>query len=208
MTTKGLFSTPVYIERELGQSERDINQELMDKYYSMKKIPLRSSYNKEAAHDISVGENGIQFSENVVDDCPLFGKFLETSVNQYLKDLGFPPQPYMVKESWFTRTTKGKHAPVHNHADNDISGVYYVQTNEEDGPLVLKNPLSIAQGNYIYFLHHHQHGHHVMPLHRGQIILWPSMIDHSTYVNETTHERVSLSFNISIERYPFTLPKN
>ena len=31
--------------------------------------------------------------------------------------------------------------------------------------------------------------------------MWPSTIEHTTYVNTTSHERISLSFNITISRF-------
>jgi len=48
----------------------------------------------------------------------------------------------------------------------------------------------------------------VAPLEQGLIILWPGYLSHRTFVNETDHERLSLSFNIKFARRGFTIKDN
>jgi uncharacterized protein (TIGR02466 family) len=204
MGLNNLFSTPIYMEKVTENSRESISSELNFLYNSLELKQNVNTFNPLTSHDVTVDSNGTLFSSNILTGCNKFNTFLHYSVEQYFKSLGFPNFDFIVTESWFTCTTKGKHAPVHSHGNSDISGVYYLKTNKKDGNLVLKNPFTFTNGNFIYFLHNHNNSQQELPLEEGLLILWPSVLEHSTYVNETSHDRISLSFNISISRYPFT----
>ena len=200
---RSIFSTPIYGNQILGSRLQEVNQELHSKYETLDKVQNKKTQNPELSHDISRTKGAPMFSENVISDCPKFSKFLEESVEEYFNDLGYSSFPYKITSSWFTRTLQGKHAPVHSHCGSDISGVYYLQTNGSDGVLTLRNPFFAANGNFIYFLqnHYHKEGQFEVPLIEGALTMWPSIIEHTTYVNTTSHERISLSFNITISRF-------
>lgn len=200
---RSLFSTPIYGNQILGSRLQEVNQELHSKYATLDKVRKKTTQKLETSHDVTKSKGVPMFSENVINDCPKFSKFLRESVEEYFNELGYSPFPYKVTASWFTRTLQGKHAPVHSHCGSDISGVYYLQTNGRDGVLSLRNPFFAANGNFIYFLqnHYHKQGQFEVPLIEGALTMWPSTIEHTTYVNTTTHERISLSFNITISRF-------
>ena len=203
MGLSNLFSTPVYMEKVIGNSKESISNELYQIYNSLDKKQNVNTFNPLNSHDVTIGIDGDLFSDNILTQCDKFNTFLRYSVNQYFKSLGFSTFDFIVTESWFTCTKQGKHAPIHSHGNSDISGVYYLKTNGKDGNLVLKNPFTFTNGNFIYFLHNHNKSEQELPLEEGLLILWPSVLEHSTYVNETLDERISLSFNISVSRYPF-----
>ena len=93
-----------------------------------------------------------------------------------------------------TRTTKGKYIHQHDHGNYDISGVYYLKTNGEDGQLYFPSPHRLLAGNFIIsrIVDYYQH----LPLENGVIAMWPSVLLHNTEPNQTDHERISASFNI------------
>ena len=43
-------------------------------------------------------------------------------------------------------------------------------------------------------------------LENGMIALWPGQLKHRTLVNETDHERISVSFNITLGKKGFGIP--
>ena len=111
--------------------------------------------------------------------------------------------PFAITESCFTKTSKGQHAPMHSHGNSDISGVYYLQTNGNDGALVLKNPMTCTNNNIIMFLSNMKWGQKRMPLKEGLLLLWPAFLEHGTFVNETPEDRISFSFNITLSKPPY-----
>ena len=140
------------------------------------------------------------FNSNIVVDnkCSNFLDFLEDTLTEYIETItGEVEFGYEIQESWFTKTLKGKYAHEHHHGYADISGVYYINTNQEDGNLVFDNIHSQMAGNYVFA---NLPGKQPMPLQNGLLILWPGPIKHGTWENRTDNERMSLSFNIFMGR--------
>ena len=103
-----------------------------------------------------------------------------------------------IRDSWFTKTLHNKYAHLHDHGSCDVSGVYYLKTNGEDGNLLFRDPYNACATNYIYQVTTSNDS--TLPLEQGLIAFWPGMIQHRTQPNKTQHERISLSFNISFVR--------
>ena len=204
MPVHNLFPTPVYIKQALGSTQKEINEELFNLYDPSNMMKNTHTYNHTSSHEVSCDEEGNMFATNIVKQTPKFTSFLEKCVSNFLGELGMRHHiPYAVTESWFTRTAQGKHAPVHSHGNSDISGVYYLQTNGADGELAIRNPLNNCNGNLLYFLTNMSHGEKKMPLKTGLLMMWPATLEHSTYINQTPTDRISISFNITVSRPPF-----
>tara|TARA_B100002019_G_scaffold282842_1_gene288560 strand:- start:127 stop:822 length:696 start_codon:yes stop_codon:yes gene_type:complete len=204
MPVHNLFPTPVYIKQALGSTQKEINEELFNLYDPSNMMKNTHTYNHTSSHEVSCDEEGNMFATNIVKQTPKFTSFLEKCIANFLGELGMRHHiPYAVTESWFTRTAQGKHAPVHSHGNSDISGVYYLQTNGADGELAIRNPLNNCNGNLLYFLTNMSHGEKKMPLKTGLLMMWPATLEHSTYINQTPTDRISISFNITVSRPPF-----
>ena len=204
MPVHNIFPTPVYAKQLLGSKQGEINQELYSVYKPDKMVKNTHTYNHTSSHQVSCDDEGNMFSTNIVKETPKFAKFLEDCTLDYQRQLGMgSPIPFAITESWFTKTTKGQHAPIHAHGNSDISGVYYLQTNGSDGELVLKNPMTCANNNIIMFLNSMKWGEKRMPLKPGLLLLWPAFLEHGTYVNLTPQDRVSFSFNITVSQPPY-----
>ena len=204
MPVHNLFPTPVYMKQALGSTQKEINEELFNLYDPSNMMKNTHTYNHTSSHEVSCDEEGNMFATNIVKQTPKFTSFLEKCIANFLGELGMRHHiPYAVTESWFTRTAQGKHAPVHSHGNSDISGVYYLQTNGADGELAIRNPLNNCNGNLLYFLTNMSHGEKKMPLKTGLLMMWPATLEHSTYINQTPTDRISISFNITVSRPPF-----
>ena len=130
-----------------------------------------------------------------------FLDFLYENVNEYLKQVTpYDWFPFIVTNSWITKTVKNKYAHEHHHGFSDISGVYYINTNGEDGNLQFDNINSGMSGNYIISA---LKSKEVAPLENGLLLLWPGPLKHGTQANKTDNERLSLSFNILVARPGF-----
>ena len=126
-------------------------------------------------------------------------KFLKSLYGEYNQD---GTTKWMIVESWMTKTLKGRCAREHSHGAADISGVYYLDTNGNDGNLILCNTNRHLESN-VLLTTMISSGDLKMPLETGMIFLWPGQMRHKTLINETDHERVSVSFNIHLSRKGF-----
>lgn len=213
MPVVNIFPTPIYTIRAAGEKLDTIQDELMKTYNKLGKKHLPYSPD---AHEISTDKDGNFFTGDLLKayNCTNFLKFLDHSVKQYIYGVEnnvtsgsnvqwVNPCEYWITESWFTKTLKGHYAPHHNHGDSDISGVYYLDTNGEDGRIKILSPNRYFVGNFIYGLTT-RGGEQSIKLQNGVLGLWPSILDHSTEANETDHDRISLSFNIVMNENALT----
>ena len=162
------------------------------------------THNHLGSHEVSCDAEGNMFSINIIKETPNFCRFVEECVIDYAQELGMKAMiPFAITESWFTKTSKGQHAPLHAHGNSDISGVYYLQTNGNDGRLALRNPLNCANSNFISFINSMKWGEKLMPLKPGLLLMWPAFLEHGTFVNETPADRISFSFNVTVSQPPY-----
>jgi hypothetical protein len=96
-------------------------------------------------------------------------------------------KPLVLKESWINYSAMHNYQEYHHHGYNGISGVYYINSNEQDGRLRLHTLLPPFEDtdNFVYY----------QPK-EGKIILFPSWAPHSVETNKTDSTRVSVSFNL------------
>jgi uncharacterized protein (TIGR02466 family) len=144
------------------------------------------------------------FSANLFDSYDLnrFKLYLDYNIKQYvkmvvptyLKDKNYD---FVIKSSWLTLNKKGHYSHQHHHADADISGVYYVNTNGNDGELIFENPNRLITTSYL--LNTWQESMHYVPQ-KGKLILFPGWLIHRVSKNETDNERISFSFNVMFKR--------
>ena len=190
----GLFPIPIMIREAKGERFKNIQKELLGVVEN-----TEFSQQKGWTDDTHMLSKD-PFNSNIIVDngCNYFLDFLEEILMEYIQTItGNSEFGWDLQESWITKTLKGKYAHEHHHGYSDISGVYYIKTNSEDGNLVFDNIHSQMAGNYIFA---NLPGKQPMPLKEGLLMLWPGPIKHGTWVNNTDNERVSLSFNIFMGR--------
>ena len=209
MPVHNIFPTPIYAMQLGGSTQGKINQELRSVYDPDKMVKNTHTHNHLGSHEVSCDAEGNMFSINIIKETPNFCRFVEECVIDYAQELGMKAMiPFAITESWFTKPSKGQHAPLHAHGNSDISGVYYLQTNGNDGELVLKNPMNCTNNNIIMFLNSMKWGEKRMPLKPGLLLLWPAFLEHGTYINQTPEDRISFSFNITVSQPPYISTKS
>ena len=194
-----LWPTPIY-QRKLDGKEFDNVQEEL--YASIDKLDFEEAKGwGPNAHDLS--ENAFNSNFLYEHECTNTIKFIHDSLIEYLLYVKAEHQvPYIIDAAWITKIKKGKFAYEHSHGFSEVSGVYYINTNGEDGNLMF-DYIHDAFGNNIIF--NAMGGKIHAPLETGVLLLWPSNIKHGTQTNSTDHERLSLSFNINFARNGFKL---
>ena len=140
----------------------------------------------------------ISFQSNFIEeyDLKLLKKFISSSVDEYLQGTIGQKMPYKIIQSWMTKTVKGEITTLHNHGMFDIAGVYYYKSNSEDGNIKFINPNAGLAASQTFIK---EYDVHVEPK-EGLLILFPAWLNHMVEMNNTDSERMSLSFNINIDR--------
>ena len=200
MTVENWFPTPIYYN--MIDNLDKVQEELNNVYIQLKKENKfdRPDFFTSSNHTLSDSS----FTENLVKKYNLisFEKELFVNIYKYLDVIygsNFPKK-FKIESSWFTNTEKNQYSLRHNHGSADISGVYYLKTNELDGDIYFYHPCPQYDLTRIY------HQDRVFQTVKyspkiGKIILWPGWLDHKTTENKTENNRVSLSFNIIFDWY-------
>ena len=194
-----IFPLPVFMGRAEGSEYESIHKELTT-------VKSKLKFNDTGSHMIL---NDDPFRSHFLSyhNCSHTLNFINKTIKDYISSLyggSTYPEEWVIIESWITKTIKGRYARNHSHGLADISGVYYLDTNGEDGNLVLVNSHNHLESNM--FLNELVSKDIVMPLENGLIFLWPGQLKHYTQTTKTDHERISISFNINLRRKGFGLP--
>ena len=144
----------------------------------------------------NIGNQG-SVNRNILDEKILEGFKYEITkkLNIYFKKIYVPEKNVSLRitQSWLNYTEMGGFHHTHHHRNSFISGVYYIQTTENDKIMFfsdIKNIFSIDPQEYniwnseIYW----------MPCKEKSLILFPSSLNHSVEPVEKGL-RISLSFN-------------
>ena len=195
MSILPLFATPVYASV------------IKEPHFSLVQAEFRKTYDALAKENafgdpwnngrILISNKSFDVNLLLRDNCATFMKCLDDHVKSYLAGIGVNNPKYKVMSSWMTLSRRYAYAHVHEHAPSDISGVYYYQTNGEDGNLFFKNPTPLATSPF--FMHIDNSIFRKPEV--GHITLWPSWLSHGVETNLTDSERISVSFNLLATDY-------
>ena len=191
-----IFPLPLFIDRAEGSEYQSIHKELTD-------VRSKLIFNDTGSHMIL---NDDPFRSHFLSQykCSHTLNFINSSIKSYINSLyGKSNIKWKVIESWMTKTITGRSSREHSHNQVDISGVYYLDTNGKDGSLVMNNVHPHLTSNAL--LSEIYDRRLQLPLENGIIMLWPGQLRHRTQVNETHHERISISFNVILERKGMSL---
>ena len=197
MNTQAWFPCPVYVTQAQDEIYEEVQSDLFKKYSELS-FKQNEGWSPDT-HELSIRDDEELFQNNHLEGCSKFLDFLHINLMTYLDELRcVQPRQYDITQGWFTRTKKGKYAHLHDHGASDISGVYYLKSNGNDGNLYFIHPLKQLSSNYIF--NTITSVDQEMPLNQGQLALWPSTLWHGTATNTTDNERISVSFNIHFRR--------
>ena len=156
------------------------------------------------SQDRNVG-NTTSVNHHVLDDGRLsdLNKWFELCVGDYFKNIICPSDditPYITL-SWLNFTNKGEHHHKHIHHNSIVSGVFYINTNEDD-----KIEFYIDEVHEsIQFSIDDQDRNTFnstswwLPVQTGKLLLFPSSLRHSVPTVMSDKTRASLSFNVFVK---------
>ena len=174
----------------------EIQDELIDCVYKMReKDPVGHTISNRRGWQSSC------FSIDTEDD--VLKKFLTNCLAE------FPPIKKSVRlfvSAWVNINPPEAFNMKHNHPTSDLSGVLWIKSQKDCGNIIFESPRSFAthqeiecynedfKENNNYF-----HSFSFNPV-AGRLIVFPSHLEHHVDFNESQGDRISVSFNIRLQK--------
>ena len=132
----------------------------------------------------------------------IFLKTLKPKIEEAILDMGWDTINQIVKitSMWSVVNNQNSFNERHHHGNSALSVAYYVNADENSGDIVFYDPRHA-------FTFSHPDNSKINDLNgqiksikpkSGMLVLFPSYLDHSVNPNNSTKERVVISFNISL----------
>tara|TARA_B100001996_G_scaffold340660_1_gene294296 strand:+ start:69 stop:689 length:621 start_codon:yes stop_codon:yes gene_type:complete len=107
---------------------------------------------------------------------------------------------------WININYPGSYNIKHDHPNSDLSGVFWIKAGADDmGELILDDPFSYSrfQEGVCYSIEYQKkHGlcksFNINPQ-EGELVIFPSNLEHSVDINNSKEERISVSFNLKLD---------
>ena len=190
------FSTPIWINEI--DNYKNINNELKNYIYKEKeKNPegkIKSNVKGWHSEDFDL-KNEVLKS---------FIAEVSKSIGSAIKDMGWDLESQVAKitSMWAIINNKDAFNEKHHHGNSALSAAYYVKAEKDAGDIVFFDP---RQANVF----HHPVSKEVNSINaqvnsvtpkEGTLVLFPSYLEHKVNVNLSNHERIVISFNVSLIR--------
>ena len=121
--------------------------------------------------------------------------FIEAKLHYYVTEIMASEDKLIITQSWLNKSKKGESHHEHVHPNSMISGVWYPQIHEQMPPIQFRSrqqrDVSLQTQQYNTF----NSATFMLPMKKGELILFPSNLTHSVPTNVGEEERISLSFN-------------
>ena len=152
--------------------------------------PLKSIINKEQEHKESalyvLEETQHKQLKNIID----------AEIHNYAKNIMKYDADFKITTSWFTVTEIMEQSQYHQHKNSFISGVLYLDVNEDSGSITFEDfrdeQIKVPCTEYNAL---NSNTYTVQPV-NGVILLFPSKLWHVVNKNESKQKRYSLAFNV------------
>lgn len=122
---------------------------------------------------------------------------LRVKIESLVKEMAMDLQmaPVQITNSWFNIMGQGHSVRPHRHELSVISGALYVEAPEGSVGLSFHSPLAQSRmAEMILGSNQWNENHHTVECKEGQLVLFPSWLEHSTEPNRCDR-RVVVSFN-------------
>jgi uncharacterized protein (TIGR02466 family) len=195
MQVEPLFPVPLYVCQV--QDKTNIQNECLT---ALNKFGANFFSKSPVVDPISHSLSDPTFTSNLIEDINLthLEAEIKKQVTNYLLQLGHRQiQNFRIVASWMTHTAPNEYTPVHDHASADLSGVYYIKTNGNDGDIFFMDPNPAMNATYCFSTLPKRYAHNPV---EGKMIIFPGWLLHGVNSNQTEDVRISISFNILFDR--------
>ena len=105
-------------------------------------------------------------------------------------------------DAWFNINKCGDYNVCHNHPSSDLSGVLWIKSSENCGILKYQSPYNYISHNEIksytddFKQETNFYSNFSYEPTEGRMLVFPSHLMHSVEPNESSEDRISVSFNV------------
>lgn len=129
-------------------------------------------------------------------------RFCVNAVTSYSDEVMRPANShrFYVTQSWLNKTTKNAYHHKHWHSNSILSGVFYINAKEESDRIYFANP--IPEGMMQFHVREYTLENSktwFFPVKTGDLLVFPSSLNHYVDANKEDYERISLAFNTFIK---------
>tara|TARA_B100000427_G_C15337859_1_gene519786 strand:+ start:101 stop:769 length:669 start_codon:yes stop_codon:yes gene_type:complete len=121
--------------------------------------------------------------------------FIEEKLSYYVNNVLQSSSELVITQSWSNVNGKGEWHDEHTHPNSIVSGVFYLHNNDSLPPIKFKKKYSSEVNLDIEKYNMYNNNFVQYSFHNGDLILFPSSLQHSVPANLSDEERISLSFN-------------
>ena len=122
-------------------------------------------------------------------------QFIDSKIKEYVVGIMGSDSQMIITQSWLNKNGKGEFHHEHKHPNSMISGVWYPQIHEKLPPIQFRDSLQRDINISVKEFNHFNSATFMLPMKKGELILFPSNLQHSVPANQSDEERISLSFN-------------
>lgn len=180
----------------------NINEELADYLYPISKkilaeTPENSNYiNGKTSYFFK--NTPSQYKENLFS---FYNYVLKNSI-EYLKVLEVDIEKYNIefKSIWFSEMYKYGSHEIHTHQGSHLSGIFYVNYNEENSKIRFYRPDYFYNSlSTIFFKKYNNYNSQIWDLstEKGKLLIWSSSLMHGVLTN-MSNNRMAISFNLNL----------
>ena len=134
---------------------------------------------------------------------------IHEATKEIFAELRVPAFPFLVTGLWVNYRPPGTDHPAHTHPNNYLSGTYYVSTPTGGNAIVFRDPRN--ETNIIAPKFSEQtelNSREIMvPVKSGMLVMFPAWLPHFVPANQSTTDRISISFNVMFKSYGETISR-
>lgn len=180
----GLFPVPIYTTR----------------------IPLSTSleFVRSVPHSRVEADNGYASDDQHLLDAPelkYLKKQIMIHVNKFMADMRVPPEvEFYITCSWSMLHDKGDYSGEHYHQNSLISGIVYLNVDEQSGSVVFKRDWQTLFPNAVSPEFNAFNAYNCDTVgftpKNGELYLFPSFLKHNVTASESDIDRRCIAFNV------------
>jgi uncharacterized protein (TIGR02466 family) len=192
-----MFPTFVWKAELESKTYRSINKSILRKLEAIRLCaPQPAGHGWQSGHDLHKWD---EFRE--MKSC------VNHAVKRVLEFLKIGEEKFEITGCWANMNPPEAAHGTHNHPNNFLSGVYYVQTNKGAETINFHDPRPQTEiiRPAVTSLTAENTDQVVVKVRNGTILIFPSWLKHSVDANGSDKTRISISFNVMFSAYAGTM---
>mgnify|MGYP003625215528 FL=1 len=121
--------------------------------------------------------------------------FINKCIDKFTTKIYESDQKLIVTQCWLNRNPKGSNHHRHCHPNSIISGVFYFKQNSKLPPIQFSKTLQYSMTLHTKKFNNLNSHTFYLPCTDGELVIFPSDLNHHVPTNTSDEERISMSFN-------------